>query len=58
MPHVFSMFSMLPESEVALRRITKFIHCGKLDELPARYGSSEYRPNGRCAFTVQPALEK
>ena len=58
MPHVFSMFSVLPESEVALQRIAEFIHRGKLDELPARYGSSEYRPHWRCASTGQPALEK
>jgi hypothetical protein len=35
MPHVFSMFSMLPESEVARQRIADFINSGELDELPA-----------------------
>ncbi len=43
MPHVFSMFGFLPESEVALQRIARFINTSELDELPAQYGSSEYR---------------
>jgi monoterpene epsilon-lactone hydrolase len=42
MPHVFSMFGFLPESEVALQRIAHFINNSELDELPAQYGSSEH----------------
>jgi len=55
MPHVFPMFSILPESDVALQRIAKFINSSELDQLPAEYGSSEYRPNRGCAFRWLPA---
>ena len=47
MPHVFSMFGFLPESEVALQRIARFINTSELDELPAQYGSSEYHRERR-----------
>jgi len=55
MPHVFPMFSMLPESEVALQRIADFINSGELDELPAKYGSSEQQPDKGCVFRWLPA---
>jgi acetyl esterase/lipase len=38
MPHVFPIFSILPESEVAIERIGKFIREGYLHPLPKRYG--------------------
>lgn len=38
MPHVFPIFSVLPESEVAIERIAKFINQGELDLLPSCYG--------------------
>ena len=41
MPHDFPLMGMLPESEVAIARIGKFINEGTLDELPDRYGSSD-----------------
>ena len=49
LPHVFPMFTLLPESQVAVDRISDFISTGKLDELPAKYGSSDPdagRPRG------------
>jgi hypothetical protein len=55
MPHVFPMFSMLPESEVALQRIADFINSGELDELPAKYGGSERQPDKGCVFGWLPA---
>ena len=39
MPHVFSIFPVLPESQVAIDRMGEFIRCSKLDPLPERYGS-------------------
>lgn len=38
MPHVFPIFSVLPESKVAIERIGKFIREGQLQPLPSRYG--------------------
>lgn len=38
MPHVFPFFAVLPESEVALERIAKFIRKQTLGPLPSRYG--------------------
>jgi monoterpene epsilon-lactone hydrolase len=38
MPHVFPIFSILPESRVAVERMAEFIHRGRLEPLPARYG--------------------
>lgn len=42
MPHVFQIFAVLPESQVAIERIAEFINTGHLDELPKSYGSSRY----------------
>jgi len=41
MPHVFPMFGMLPESEVAVERIAEFMTHGSLGPLPDRYGGSD-----------------
>lgn len=41
MPHVFPMFSFLPEAEVALDRLGEFLQTSRLDPLPARYGRSK-----------------
>lgn len=41
MPHVFPIFSVLPESRVALERIGRFIADSELDELPERHGRGE-----------------
>jgi monoterpene epsilon-lactone hydrolase len=38
MPHVFAIFSVLPESQVAIERMAEFINSSKLDPLPERYG--------------------
>jgi len=46
MPHVFPMFGMLPESEVAVGRIAEFMNEGTLDPLPEQYGGSD-RNRGR-----------
>ena len=43
MPHVFPIFSFLPESKVAMERIATFIQNSELGELPERYGRSEAR---------------
>jgi monoterpene epsilon-lactone hydrolase len=43
MPHVFPIFGILPESKVAIERMGEFINTGKLDPIPAKYGSSEIR---------------
>jgi len=55
MPHVFPMFTMLPESQVAMERIARFIATGELDELPAKYGSSEFHGEPSCAQRWLPA---
>jgi monoterpene epsilon-lactone hydrolase len=55
MPHVFSMFGFLPESEVALQRIARFINTSELDELPAQYGSSEYHGEKRRGWSWLPS---
>ncbi|MEH6581025.1 MAG: alpha/beta hydrolase [Halioglobus sp.] len=41
MPHVFQIFSVLPESQIAIERIAEFINSGQLDPLPEQYGNSE-----------------
>ena len=41
LPHVFPMFGMLPESQIAIDRMSEFINTGMLDELPTKYGSSD-----------------
>ena len=41
MPHVFPIFAILPESHVAVDRIAEFIHRGRLEPLPERYGRAE-----------------
>ena len=38
MPHVFAIFPVLPESQVAIDRMATFINSSKLDPLPERYG--------------------
>ena len=48
MPHVFAMFGVLPEAEVALARIAQFINASKLDELPKEYGDCEYLGPPTC----------
>ena len=40
MPHVFSFFSVLPESRIAIKRMAEFIHSGKLDPLPEEFSWS------------------
>ena len=42
MPHVFAIFSVLPESTVAIDRMARFINDGELDLLPSCYG--RHRP--------------
>ncbi len=42
LPHVFPIFAMLPESDVAIERMAEFIKHSKLDKLPEKYGRSEY----------------
>ena len=55
MPHVFPIFGILPESQVAIERIAEFINSSKLDELPAQYGGSEYVPKRSCGVGWLPA---
>ena len=43
MPHVFQAFDFLPEAEVAVERIARFMRTSELDEFPARYGRSTGR---------------
>ncbi|MEH6570933.1 MAG: alpha/beta hydrolase [Halioglobus sp.] len=38
MPHVFPIFGVLPESQVAINRMAAFITSSELDPLPAQYG--------------------
>ena len=38
LPHVFPIFGMLPESNVAIERMADFIKTSELDTLPERYG--------------------
>jgi acetyl esterase/lipase len=47
MPHVFPIFSVLPESQVAVERIAEFISKGQVDDLPARYGANEFPESRR-----------
>jgi len=54
MPHVFPMFGVLPEAEVALERIATFINTSELDELPQQYGDSEYQGPPSCAMDWLP----
>jgi acetyl esterase/lipase len=39
MPHVFPIFGMLPESQIAIERMAEFINHSKLESLPPQYGS-------------------
>jgi acetyl esterase/lipase len=41
MPHVFTLFGMLPESAVAIDRIAHFINHSEVDSLPREYGRGE-----------------
>lgn len=43
MPHNFPLMTILPESEVAIGRIARFIRDGELDELPSSHGSSRFQ---------------
>lgn len=52
MPHVFQIFSVLPESNIAIDRIAEFIHAGELDELPVKYRSKNQNKQNRCATNV------
>ncbi len=38
MPHVFSIFSFLPEADIAIDRMAEFINTSHLEPLPARHG--------------------
>lgn len=38
MPHVFPIFGVLPEAQVAIDRMAEFINTSELDPLPDRYG--------------------
>jgi acetyl esterase/lipase/hemerythrin-like domain-containing protein len=40
MPHVFSFFSILPESAIAMARMAKFIRNSELEPLPEEFGWS------------------
>jgi monoterpene epsilon-lactone hydrolase len=42
MPHVFPIFGMLPEAEVAIERMAEFINRGELGELPEEYACVDY----------------
>jgi len=54
MPHNFPLMPILPESEVAIGRIARFIREGELDELPSRYGSSRYLARKpRCRWQAE-----
>ncbi|MGI9284168.1 MAG: alpha/beta hydrolase [Pseudomonadales bacterium] len=55
LPHVFPIFGMLPESNIAIARMAEFINHSKLEKLPEKYGRSEYastksRGTGRADF--------
>ena len=41
LPHVFQIFAMLPESQVAIERMAEFMETSELEPLPGRYGWSE-----------------
>ncbi len=41
MPHVHSIFSFLPEADIAIDRMAEFINTSHLDPLPARHGRSK-----------------
>jgi monoterpene epsilon-lactone hydrolase len=41
MPHVFPLFAMLPESQVAVDRMGEFIQTGKLGALPSKYAPAD-----------------
>jgi monoterpene epsilon-lactone hydrolase len=41
LPHVFSIFGVLPEAQIAIDRMAVFINNSQLDTLPEQYGSSE-----------------
>ena len=43
MPHVFPIFGVLPEAQVAIDRMAEFINTGKLDPLPEEYCNGESR---------------
>lgn len=40
MPHVFPMFGILPEAQIAVDRMAQFINSSQLDTLPERYGAA------------------
>jgi acetyl esterase/lipase/hemerythrin-like domain-containing protein len=40
MPHVFPIFGILPEAQVAIDRMAEFIDRSELDPLPKRYGGA------------------
>ena len=46
MPHVFPIFSVLPESEIAIERMARFIRRGKLDLLPSCHGRHKPEKKG------------
>ena len=41
MPHVFPIFGMLPEAQIAIDRMAEFIQNSTLDPLPERFGLAE-----------------
>jgi acetyl esterase/lipase/hemerythrin-like domain-containing protein len=42
LPHVFPMFGVLPEAQVAIERMAEFINTNKLDPLSEEYSSEEF----------------
>mgnify|MGYP001582403019 CR=1 FL=1 len=59
MIHVFPMFTILPESLVAVDRIGSFINNSELDKVPSEYGSSSYNPpkQDSCKWLPRRMLE-
>jgi monoterpene epsilon-lactone hydrolase len=49
MPHVFPIFTILPESQVAIDRMAEFIANSELDLLPAQYGRHSSSPEPRAS---------
>jgi acetyl esterase/lipase len=51
MPHVFPFFAALPESDVAIDRIAKFINQQALPPLPSRHGREKANREERRALS-------
>lgn len=50
MPHVFPMFAVLPESQVAIDRMAEFIRNSAVSPIPSQYGSSEVPIRARRSY--------